>query len=119
MQLEYFKDRSSLTTNRGAADKEVRNRHLKAVSGQRQHRTGGLILEFPAANVLLVEDSRNNQLEHVESHPVERSCLGGYSPTTSRIGTGLESVQGSLRPPGFTATTRTCSRSPAVRFLIQ
>lgn len=51
VQLEYFKDRSSLTTNRGAADKEVRGRHLKAVSRQGQHLTGGLILEFPAAIV--------------------------------------------------------------------
>lgn len=42
-----------------------------------------------------------------------------YSPATSRIGTGALRVPGSLRPPGFTATTRTCSRSPAVRFLMQ
>lgn len=63
-------------------------------------------------------DSGNNQFVYVESHLVE-SCAGGYSPTISRIGTGPESAPGSLRPPGFTATTRTCSRSPAVRFLMQ
>lgn len=51
------------------------------------------------------------------------SCLivrcNNDSPTTSRIGTGSASVPGSLRPPGFTATTRTRSKSPAFRFLMQ
>lgn len=51
VQCDYFKDRSLLTTNRGAADKKVRCRHLKAVSHQRQHLMGGLILEFPATIV--------------------------------------------------------------------
>lgn len=51
------------------------------------------------------------------------SCLivrcNNDSPTTSWIGTGSASVPGSLRPPGFTATTRTRSKSPAFRFLMQ